>query len=59
MNEWMKNFNRRSCLPPVWNLRAASWIPLSISLLVLLPSPVAISVLSFSDFGPFPISVFP
>ena len=48
------------CLPPVWNLRAASLIQLFyISSLVLLPSPVAISVLPFSAFGPFSWSVFP
>ena len=41
-------------LPPVWNLRAASLITLfCIFSLVLLPSPVTISVLSFSAFGPF------
>ena len=40
--------------PPVWNLRTASLIPLfCISSLVLLPSRAAISVLSFSAFGPF------
>ena len=40
--------------PPVWNLRAASLIPLVyISSLVLLPSPVSSYVLSFSAFGPF------
>ena len=42
------------------NLRAASLIPLFyISSLVLLPSPVAISVLSFSAVSPFSWSVFP
>ena len=46
--------------PPVWNLRAASLIPLFyISSLVLLPSPAAISVLPFSAFDPFSWSVFP
>ena len=40
--------------PLVWNLRAASLIALVyISSLVLLPSPVALPVVSFSDFGPF------
>ena len=48
------------CLPPVWNLGAASLIPLFyISCLVFLPSPVALSVLSFSAFGPSSWSVFP
>ena len=43
-----------------WCLRAASLIPLFyISSLVLLPSPAAISVLSFSAFGLFSWSVFP
>ena len=38
----------------VWNLRAVSLIPLFyICSLVLLPSPVALSVLSFSAFCPF------
>ena len=45
------------CLPPVWNLRAASLIPLFyyiISSLVFLPSLVTFSALSFSAyFGPF------
>ena len=37
------------CLPPpVWNLRAVSWIPLFyISSLVLLPSPVALCLILF------------
>ena len=46
-----------SCLPPVWNLRAAMpvWSHFCISplLFVCLCSPVALSVLSFSAFGPF------
>ena len=40
----------------VWNLKTVSVIPffyICISSLVLLPSPVALSVLSFSAFGPF------
>ena len=42
------------CLPPVWNLRALSLFPLFyISSLVLLLCPVALSVVSFSAFGPF------
>ena len=46
--------------PPVWNIRASSLIPLfSIYSLVLLPSPVAISVLSFSAFGRSPDLVSP
>ena len=40
--------------PPCLDLRAASLIPLFyISSFVLLPSPVALSVLSFSTFGTF------
>ena len=40
--------------PPVWNLRAVSLIPLLYSSShVRLPSPVALSVLAFSAFGPF------
>ena len=35
------------CLPPVWNLRAVIWFHFAISSLVLLLSPVALSVLSF------------
>ena len=39
--------------PPVWNLRAVSLIPLFyISSLVFLPSPVALSVSSFSAHSP-------
>ena len=37
------------CLPPVWNLRAVIWFHFAISSLVLLPSPVIPSVLSFSS----------
>ena len=36
------------CLPPVWNLRAVIWFHFAISSPVLLPSPVTLSVLSFS-----------
>ena len=36
------------CLPLVWNLRAVIWFHFAISSLVLLPSPVTLSVLSFS-----------
>ena len=44
---------------PVWNLRAASLIPLFyIPSLVLMPSPVALSVLSFSVFAHSP-DLFP
>ena len=32
---------------PVWNLRAVIWFPFPISCLVFLPSPLALSVLSF------------
>ena len=36
------------CLPPVWNLRAVIWFHFAVSSLVLLPSPVTLSILSFS-----------
>ena len=45
-------------LPPVWNLRAFSLIPL-FSTIVFLPSPVVLSVVSFSAFGPFSSLLFP
>ena len=35
------------CLSPVWNLRAIVWFHSSLSSLVCLPTPVALSVLSF------------
>ena len=40
----------QGCLmsPPAWNLRAVIWFHFAISSLVLLPSPVTLSVLSFS-----------
>ena len=41
------------CLPPVWNLRAVIWFHFAISSLVLLPSPVTLSVLPFSACWPF------
>ena len=41
------------CLPPVWNIRAVIWFHSAISPLVLLPSPVTLSVLSFSACWPF------
>ena len=49
------------CLRPVWNLRAFSLIPLFYiySSFVLLPSPVALSVLFFSALGPFSWLLFP
>ena len=46
------------CLPPVWNLRAVIWFHFAISSLVLLPSPVTLSVLSFSACWPFLLSFF-
>ena len=46
------------CLPPVWNLRAAIWFSSAISSLVLLPSPVTLSVLSFSACWPFLLNFF-
>ena len=46
--------------PPVWNFRAVSLILLFyMSSLVLLPSSVARSVISFSAVGPFSRLVFP
>ena len=39
--------------PPVWNLRAVIWFHFAISSLVLLPSPVTLSVLLFSACWPF------
>ena len=46
--------------PPVWNLRVVSLIPLfHTSSFVLLPSAVALSVLSFSSFGPLSRLLFP
>ena len=50
-----------SSLPPhVWNLRALSLTPLfNIFSFVLLPSPTALSVLSFSAFSPFSWLLFP
>ena len=42
------------CLLPVWNLRAVIWFYFTISSLVLLSSPIALSVLSFFlPAGPF------
>ena len=41
------------CLPPVWNIRAVSWFHFASASLVLLPSPVTLSVLSFSACWPF------
>ena len=38
------------CLLPVWNLRAVIWFHFTISSLVLLPTPVALSVLSSPFF---------
>ena len=46
------------CLPPVWNLRAVIWLHFAISSLVLLPSPVTLSVLSFSACWPFILNFF-
>ncbi len=47
------------CLPPVWNLRAVIWFHFAIPSLVLLPSPVTLSVLSFSACWPFLLNFFP
>ena len=42
------------CLPPVWNLRTVIWFHVTISVLVLLPSPVTLSALCFFlPAGPF------
>ena len=46
------------CLPPVWNLRAVIWFHFAISSLALLPSPVTLSVLSFSACWPFLLNFF-
>ena len=46
------------CLPPVWSLRAVIWFHFAIFSLVLLPSPVTLSVLSFSACWPFLLNVF-
>ena len=40
-------------LPPVWNFRVVIWFHFAISSLVLLPSPITLSVLSFSACWPF------
>ena len=47
------------CLPPVWSLRAVIWFHFAISSLVLLPSPVTLSILSFSACWPFLLNFFP
>ena len=46
------------CLPPVWNLRAVMWFHFAISSLVLLPSPVTLSVLSITACWPFLLNFF-
>ena len=46
------------CLPPVWKFRAVIWFHFAISTLVLLPSPVTLSVLSFSACWPFLLNFF-
>ena len=46
------------CLPPVWNLRAVIWFHFAISSLALLPSPVTLSVLSFSACWSFLLNFF-
>ena len=46
------------CLPPVWNLRAVIWFHFAISCLVLLPSPVTLSILSFSACWSFLLNFF-
>ena len=44
--------------PPVWNLRAVIWFHFAISSLVLLPSPVTLSALSFSACWSFLLNFF-
>ena len=44
--------------PSVWNLRAVIWFYFAISSLVLLPSPVTLSVLAFSACWPFLLNFF-
>ena len=46
------------CLPRLCNLRAVIWFHFAISCLVLLPSPVTLSVLSFSACWPFLLNFF-
>ena len=46
------------CLPPVRNLRAVIWFHFTISCLVFLPSPVTLSVFSFSACWPFLLNLF-
>ena len=46
------------CLPPVWNIRAVVWFHFAIASLVLLPSPVTLSVLSFSTCWSFLLNFF-
>ena len=46
------------CLPPVWNLGVVIWFHFAIFSLVLLPSPVTLSVLSFSACWPFLLNFF-
>ena len=46
------------CLPPVWNLRDVIWFHFAISSLVLLLSPVTLSILSFSACWCFLLNSF-
>ena len=46
------------CLPPVWNLRAVILFHFTISSLVLLPSPIAFSVWTFSASWSILLNVF-
>ena len=50
----------RGCLmsPPVWNLRAVTWFHFAIVSLVLLSSPVTLSILSFSACWSFLLNFF-
>ena len=46
------------CLPPVWTLKAVIWFHFAIPSLALLPSPVTLSVLSFSAYWSFLLNFF-
>ena len=46
------------CLPPVWTLGAVIWFHFAVSSLVHLPSPVTLSILSFSACWSFLLNFF-
>ena len=58
---WVTPKGGRGCLmsPPVWNLRAVIWFHFAISSLVLLPSPVTLSVFFFFCLLVFSSKLFP